>query len=102
METVMMPTTSIGRWAGRLLGLAVLFYAVFLGLVMAGQRGGSTFFSNLALSIPVLAAALSAVAAGVTGIVARRRRDRSFIVKLAITVGAAVTLWAGTEIVFPH
>jgi hypothetical protein len=92
----------MGRRAGRLLGLAVLSYAVFFGLVVAGQRGGETFFSNPALSIPILVAALAAIAAGVTGVIARLREDRGVIVNAAILVGAVVALWVSAEIAFPH
>jgi hypothetical protein len=84
------------------LGLAVLCFAGFFGLVMAGQRGGDTFFSNPALSVPILTAAVAAVAAGVCGVVARRAGDRSLLLVAAIVVGAVVLFWTGAEIAFPH
>ena len=97
-----MPSTDQGWWSAGLLGLAVLCFAGFFGLVMAGQRGGDTFFSNPALSIPILSAAVAAVAAGVCGVLARRAGDRSLIPVAGIVVGTLVLLWIAAEIAFPH
>lgn len=97
-----MPSTDMGKRAGWLLVVALGCFALFFGLVMAGQRGGDNFFSNLTLTIPVLVSALAAIAGGVTGVVARRRKDHSLVVKLAIFVGAVVALWIAAEIAFPH
>lgn len=97
-----MPSTDVGKWAGWLLVLALACFALFFGFVMAGQRGGDTFFSNLTLTIPILVSGLAAIAGGVTGVVARRRKDHSLVVKLAILVGAVVVLWTAAEIAFPH
>lgn len=97
-----MPSTDMGKWAGWLLILALACFALFFGFVMAGHRGGDTFFSNLTLTIPVLVSAVAAIAGGVLGVVARRRKDHSLIVKLAIFVGAVVALWTAAEIAFPH
>ena len=97
-----MPTTKMGSWAAGLLVLALACFVLFFGLVMAGQRGGESFFSNLVLTIPILISALAAFAGGVTGVIARRRKDHSIVVKLAILVGAVVVLWVATEIAFPH
>ena len=97
-----MPSTDMGKWAGWLLVLALGCFALFFGFVLAGQRGGDTLFSNLTLTIPILVSALAAIAGGVTGVMARRRHDRSLVVKLAMFVGAAATLWIVAEIAFPH
>ena len=97
-----MPSTNMGKWAGWLLTLAMACFALFFGFVMAGQRGGDTFFSNLTLTIPILISALAAISGGVVGVVARRREDRSIVVKLAIFIGAVVVLWIAAEIAFPH
>jgi len=94
-----MPSTGQGKWAAGLLGLAVLCFAGFFGLVIAGQRGGDTFFSNPALSVPILTAA---VAAGVCGVLARRAGDRSLIPVAGIAVGTLVLIWTTAEIAFPH
>ena len=97
-----MPSTDMGKWAGGLLALALACFALFFGFVMAGQRGGDTFFSNLTLTVPILLSGLAAIAGGVTGIVARRHDDRSIVVRLAIFTGAVVVLWTAAEIAFPH
>jgi hypothetical protein len=101
-KEVSMPSTTIGKWAGRLLALSAAFFAFFFGLVATGQRGGDTFFSNPALSITVLAAAGAAVAAGGFGVIALRRRDRSVVVIVSIIAGIVVILWIAAEIAFPH
>ena len=97
-----MPSTDLGKWAGGLLVLALACFAAFFGFVMAGQRGGDTFFSNLTLTIPILISALAAIAGGVVGVMARRHDDRSIVVKLAVFIGAVVVLWIAAEIAFPH
>jgi cytochrome bd-type quinol oxidase subunit 2 len=97
-----MPSTAAGKWAGRVLLLSAALFAAFFGLIASGQRGGETFFSNLWLSATMLPAAVAAVTAGVFGVGALRRRDRSVVVFLAIIVGTFVALFAIAEILFPH
>jgi hypothetical protein len=97
-----MPSTGLGKWAGRLLLLSAAFFAAFFGLVASGQRGGETFFSNPALSVTMLAAAVTAVTASGFGVGALRRQDRSVVVVLSIIAGTIVILWTAAEIVFPH
>jgi hypothetical protein len=101
-KEVSMPSTTMGKWAARLLALSAGFFIFFFGLVGTGQRGGGTFFSNPALSITILAAAGAAVAAGGVGVIALRRHDRSVMVILSITAGTVVILWIAAEIAFPH
>jgi hypothetical protein len=97
-----MPSTVFGKWAGWLLALFVALLSVFFGLVEAGQRGGETLFSNLALAIPMLGAATSAIVGGVLGTYALKQHDRSLVVIVTVLVGAFVLLWTATEILFPH
>jgi hypothetical protein len=97
-----MPSTIFGKWAGWLVGLFVALLALFFGLVEAGQRGGETIFSNLALAIPGLGAAAAAIAGGVLGVFALKHRDRSVVVILAILVGLFVVFWTAAELAFPH
>lgn len=97
-----MPSTIFGKWAGWLLGLSVALFALFYGLIAAGQRGGETFFSNPALATTILAAAGSAVVAGGVGVSALLHRDRTVIVILSVIAGVVVILWTIAEIVFPH
>ena len=97
-----MPSTIFGKWAGWLFGLFVALVALFLGLVGAGQRGGETIFSNLALAIPGLGAAAAAIAGGVLGVFALKHRDRSIVVIVATLMGVLVLFWTAAEIAFPH
>jgi hypothetical protein len=96
-----MPTTPTG-WAGRLLLLALVCFAAFVALVAAGQRGGDTFFSNLWLTLPVLAASAAALAAGGCGGVAIARGERSVVAIVAVLIGAVIALWWAAELAFPH
>lgn len=97
-----MPSTKMGRWAGRFLVLSTALFAVFYALVVAGQRGGDTFFSNPALSVTILAAAGAAVTAGGVGVNALRHHDRSAVVIVSIIVAIVVILWVAAEIALPH
>jgi hypothetical protein len=55
-----LPSTRLGWWSRGLVGAHALFMVVFNALVAAGQRGGETFFDNLWLTTPILAAGASA------------------------------------------
>mgnify|MGYP001813820139 FL=1 len=85
-----------------LLVAAGVLLAAFFVLVAAGERGGDTFFSNPWLSLTMLGAVVCAIAAGVAGIVAFRRGDRSLVAGFAVVVGAFVVCWVVAEIAFPH
>ena len=97
-----MPTTTAGRRAALLVLIAVALFGLFIVAVASGQRGGETLFSNPVLTVPVLAAAISAIAAGVVGVVALRRHDYSAAVIASTIIGALVLLWCLAEVVFPH
>ena len=92
----------VARWAGRLLALAALLLAAFYALVALGQRGGETFFSNPSLSVTILGAAGSAVAAGGFGVRALVHHERSVVVFVAIAVAVFVIWWISMEILFSH
>ena len=78
------PKSTISKRSTGLIIAFFLFFAVFGILVASGQRGGDTFFSNLALTIPMLLAAVSGVSAPVTGIIGiMKSRERSVLVFLA-------------------
>ena len=97
-----MSSTRVGRTSGRLLALSGGLFATFAVLVASGQRGGDTFFSNVPLAATMLGAAASAIAAGVAGVVAVRKHDRTPAVIAAIVVGTVVALWTVGEIALPH
>ena len=103
MSKMLLPSTVLGTWSVGL-GLTVfILFAVFLGFVASGQRGGDTFFSNLLLAIPILLAGIVGVFAlstGIIGVVVFK--DRSILVLLAAAIGLVVTLVGLGEVVFPH
>jgi len=93
----------MGKWSTGLIIAFLLFLAVFLILVASGQRGGDTFFSNLALTIPMLLAGVSGVSALVTGIIGIvKSRERSVLVFLATAIGLFVLVFSLGEVLFPH
>lgn len=98
-----MPQTQSGKYAvGLIISFAVCF-AIFAAFVASGQRGGAGFFDNLWLTIPFLAAALSAVASFLISLVSIvRDSERAVTVFIALIVGFFVTLFVGAELAFPH
>ena len=97
------PSTFLGNWAVRLIVFSLLFFIVFYSLAASGQRGGDTFFSNLALAITMLIAAISAVSSFFTGIIGIiRNRERAILVYISTVIGFFVLLYGLAEIIFPH
>jgi len=98
-----MPHTKMGKWSVRLIGAFFVSLFVLYVFIIAGQRGGESFFSNLTLAIPGLLAGACSVAGFVVGIIAiAKQRERSALVYLAVVIGALVTLFIAAEIIFPH
>jgi hypothetical protein len=97
------PSTRLGWWSvGLLIGFFV-FFSLFTLLVEFGQRGGETFFSNPWLASTMLVAASSAIAAGVTAVVAIfGRHERSLLSILALLIGMFVLAFVLGEIIYPH
>ncbi len=98
-----MPSSRSGRWSLILAVAAVCGLAAFYGLVIGGQRGGDTFFSNPWLAGTMTAAVVCAIAAagaGLYGIV--RARERSAVVFATTTFGLLVLAYAIAEVAFPH
>jgi len=97
------PTTELGkRSAWLIVAFAALLGAFFI-LVSLGQRGGDTFFSNPMLTVPMILAVASAVAAFINGILSiKKKKERSIAVYLAVTVGLFVIIFALGELIFPH
>jgi hypothetical protein len=90
------------RSAWLLVALAVAL-ASFRILVISGQRGGGTFFSNPFLAVPMLIAGISGIAAFITGIISIvREKERSISVYLAVAFGLAVSIVTLNQIISPH
>lgn len=99
----LVPSTLPGRWSAGLLAASLLCFVFFFVLVMSGQRGGDTFFSNLWLSGTILPAAALAIAAGAVGLAAAiRDGERSLVVGIAIIYGFLVLMFTVGEVAFPH
>ncbi len=98
-----MPHTKMGKWSVSLISAFFVLMLIFYGFIIAGQRGGEAFFSNLTLTIPILLAGACGIAAFVTGLIAIiKYRERSALTYAAVVIGALVTLWTAAEIIFPH
>ena len=97
------PKTTLERWSIGLIASLFLFYVLFQFLVVSGQRGGDKFFSNYALTIPILLAGISGVSAFFTGIIGIiKGKERSVLVFMATALGFFVLVfWLG-EVLFPH
>ena len=97
------PTTYFGKWSAWLIVAFAVSLASFGILVASGQRGGDTFFSNPILTVPILFAATSGIAAFVTGLISIvKRKERSISVYLAVAVGLIVLIVALAQIIPPH
>lgn len=98
-----MPHTKPGHWSVNLIGAFIVCLLIFLILIATGQTGGETFFSNLTLTIPILLAGISGIAAMIVGLVAIiKQKERSPLVFVAVAIGALITLWIAAEIIFQH
>ena len=83
--------------------LIVLLAYFFLMINVFGQRGGDTFFSNLNLTIPMLAAWASGVASFVLGLIAIiKAKSRSVLVFIVTLLCALTTMYGILEVAFPH
>jgi hypothetical protein len=98
----MVMKTRYGKWSVCLILVFMALLGIFFLLVRLGERGGKTFFSNLKLTIPALGAAIAAIAAFVTGLLAIIKKERSFFVFFSTITGLLVLIYVVLEIAFPH
>jgi len=79
-----MPKTKLGKWAGGLFAVFLVFLvALILGMKLAGLMPGTPLIITLGTGMTI-----SAIAAFVTGVGALIRfKDRSFVVILAVVFG---------------
>lgn len=97
------PVTNKGQFATRFFVGFILMFIIFQLMILSGQRGGETFFSNLWLTIPFLIAIACAIAGFVYGSISIvREKERSIAVFIATVVGFLVLLFISAEILFPH
>ncbi len=83
--------------------LVVLLAYFFLMINVFDQRGGDTFFSNLSLTLPMIAAWACGAASFALGIIAIiKAKSRSVLVFAVTLLCALTTLYGIIEVVFPH
>ncbi|MGD0353113.1 MAG: hypothetical protein ABSB38_06420 [Dehalococcoidia bacterium] len=103
MRIDVLPKTSLGKWSVGLIAAFILFLVLFIILVVSGQRGGETFFSNLLLTVPMFLAGTCGVAAFVTGLIGIiKSKERSILVFLAIFIGFDILVFCLGEFLVPH
>jgi hypothetical protein len=91
-----MPKTKLGKWAGGLLAVSVVFLAALaLGLNLAGLSPGTLLVRTLGVCWTI-----SGIAAFSTAAVALvKLKDRSFVVILAVVLGFFASLLSIMEVV---
>ncbi len=100
MKLHFIPKTHLGQWS---IWLITVFIVLFIIIVASGQRGGATFFSNLALSIPMVIAGITGLLAFFTGIIGIiKSKERSVLVFSSTIIGLFFLVWVSAEILFPH
>ena len=103
-RVTVLPKSVPGKWSLGLIVAFFLLYGLFMFMVVVlGQRGGDTFFSNLYLTIPGLLMAASGIAAffaGIFGVI--RKRERAILVFVSTAIGFFILLFCSAEILFPH
>ena len=100
----MMPKTKLGKWSvGLIIAFCLLLATTMFVVQVLGQEGGKTFFDSPAISIPMLGAGTSAVAAFFTGIVSIwKYKERAILVFAASIIGLLVLLFVVGEFTSPH
>lgn len=101
-----MPKTALGKWSVRLIVASPVFFLLaMLILIASGERSEDieTFFSNLAIAIPMILAGICAISAFFTGIIAIiKSKDRSVIVFITTGLGFFILFLVLGEVLFPH
>ncbi len=91
-----LPKTKLGKWS---VGLIIAFFALllFTAIVVIGllnQDGSQVNVNKTLVSVPVLCAVLSAVAAFITGILSiRKHKERSILVFASTAIGLLLILY---------
>ena len=100
-----LPTTQLGKWSVGLIASTIGLF-IFTSFIVVGlfkQVGGDSLTDNLYISIPMILAAGSAVAALITGLISVwKYKERSMLIAVPILVGLIITLFLLGEITTPH
>lgn len=103
MRVQFLPKTALGKWSTGLVAGLIVFYLIAALIVASGQRGGETFFDNLAISIPMALAGICGITAffiGLIGII--RSKERAILVFIATFIGLFVLVFIIGEFSSPH
>ncbi len=106
----LLPVTKSGRWS---LGLILIFFASLISFFLVTttdygrQTSATTFWEALhnlpLLSVPIVLAAFSGIAAATAGIYSMiQKRERSIAVAVAIAIGLFALYFLLGEIISPH
>ena len=103
MKISFFPKTKLGSLSVVLFVILVILVAYFFVMVnVFDQRGGDTFFSNLYLTIPMLAAWAAGLASLVVGLIAViRSKSRAILVFIVIVISFLTTLYGVMAVAFP-
>lgn len=101
---IILPQTKLGRWS---IGLAIAFFVLLAtGRVVVkvfGQEGGETFLDNLWISVPMLGAGASIVAAFFVGVVSIwKQKERAILVFIVSLIGLIGLWFMIGELLVPH
>ena len=103
MKLYFIPRTTLGKCSLGLFAGLVIFFIVARIVVASLQAGGETFFSNLSISIPMVLAGLSGIAAFFTGIIGiTKSKERAVAVFITTIIGFFVLTFVSGEFVSPH
>jgi hypothetical protein len=103
MRVSILPKTPLGKWSIGFIGAFVVFLVTNILLVISGQQGGETFFSNPVPAVLLLLAGASGVLAFLSGLIGViRNRERSILVFLAMLIGLFVLFFGLGEVIVPH
>lgn len=94
------PRTPAGWWAVIFEVGFIIFITLLQVLIASGQRGGKTFFANPILATTLIVASLSAMSGLALGLFSFiRRKERSLLVLIAVTLGLFVLIFTIGELV---
>ena len=103
MKLRFLPGSRLGKWSFWLIIFAILFLLLFFVMIeVFDQRGGDGFFDNLYLTVPMLLAYASCVAAFITGLIAViHSKERAILVFLTSILGLLITVYGAMVVLLP-
>jgi hypothetical protein len=97
-----LPKTLLGKWSLLLISVIVfLLVAVQIIANIQGPRDRQTFFDDLWVTVPVVVAMASGIAAFVTGLISIIRKERALLVYITTFIGFLMLLFLAGELFWP-